>query len=80
MKRTQWRGCKKNSFELIPPDGAEIIRVSIAGRSLDEQAALVNAVVHAYVNEVRDLERHGRSNRLSQLTQLKTRYDETLAG
>ncbi|GAB6188069.1 polysaccharide biosynthesis tyrosine autokinase [Thermopirellula anaerolimosa] len=52
------------------PGNAELMQVSIATEKGDEAAALVNAIVDAYMEEVVEVEQNERRNRLGELDQL----------
>ncbi len=52
------------------PGDAELMQVSVTSEKGDEAAALVNAIVDAYMEEVVDVEQNERRNRLGELDQL----------
>lgn len=52
------------------PGNAELMQVSVTSEKGDEAAALVNAIVDAYMEEVVDVEQNERRNRLGELDQL----------
>ena len=54
----------------FPGKNAGIMKVSATEPNADDAAAIVNAVVDAYMNEVVDADKQGRRDRLSQLQQI----------
>jgi capsular exopolysaccharide synthesis family protein len=59
--------------------GPELMRVALRGDNANEQALVVNAVVHAYLDEIVNKERVKRTFRLDQLKQYYSDYDDTLS-
>jgi capsular exopolysaccharide synthesis family protein len=58
------------------PGGAEIMSISMSGDSSSEVAALVNAVMDAYLHEVVEVEAHQERNKLDKLTEANERTIE----
>ncbi|HEV3340440.1 MAG TPA: AAA family ATPase [Pirellulales bacterium] len=58
------------------PGGAEIMSISMSGASSSEVAALVNAVMDAYIHEVVEVEAHQERNKLDKLTEANERTIE----
>jgi capsular exopolysaccharide synthesis family protein len=59
--------------------GPELMRVALRGDNADEQKLVVNAVVHAYLDEIVNKETVKRTHRLAQLKQYYSDYDDTLS-
>jgi capsular exopolysaccharide synthesis family protein len=60
------------------PGEAEVMQVSLSGENREEVAALVNAVVDAYMAEVVDVEQKQRQQRLDDLDRLYTDTESQL--
>lgn len=66
----------QNALQVSFPGDGEIMKVSLTGDDPQEAAALVNAVVDAYVVEVIDAERNRRNQRLSELDKVYVDKEE----
>ncbi|HWB10182.1 MAG TPA: polysaccharide biosynthesis tyrosine autokinase [Pirellulales bacterium] len=58
------------------PGGAEIMSISMSGANATEAAALVNAVMDAYIHEVVEVEAQQERNKLDKLTEANERTIE----
>jgi hypothetical protein len=71
----------EHSLVVTNPENTALLQIELAsgsGASNEDQAALMNAVVHAYLHEVVDFEHNKRSDRLAQLRSIKEHYAQML--
>ena len=71
----------EQNLETINLNGSELVQVSLSPRSGangKDQAAIINAIVSAYVEEVTDAEGKRQSNRHDTLKKIKQKYTEIL--
>ena len=72
-------GWLSKELKVLFPNKAEIMTVGFAGNDPDEAAALVNAVVKAYLSEVVEKERYARVERMARLEALSRREERGTA-
>jgi capsular exopolysaccharide synthesis family protein len=58
--------------------GPEILTISLDGDAPDEQTVIVNAVTHAFFDEVVNKEENHRMERLEKLEKIRSAYDQRL--
>jgi polysaccharide biosynthesis transport protein len=71
----------QQNLEAINLKESEVLQVSLranSGASTEDQAAVINAVVRAYMDEVADVDTKQRSDRLGKLKRIKKDYGEML--
>jgi hypothetical protein len=71
----------QESLEIINPNDTEVIEIAMApgpGPSDADQAAIVNAVAKAYMDEVVNIELRRRTEWLDRLKRIKEKYSELL--
>jgi hypothetical protein len=71
----------QQNLEVTNLKDTEILQVSLApgfGASGSDQAAIINAVVRAYINEVANVDVKRRTDRYNQLRKIKEQYAEIL--
>jgi len=61
------------------PNDAAVLRIGLSGKKPDELSVLVNAVTEAYLKEVVNRERNLKQERLNNLKELSTKYEQLLA-
>ncbi|MGO8691889.1 MAG: hypothetical protein ACLQLG_19890 [Thermoguttaceae bacterium] len=71
-------GWLAGQLRIDSPGDAEIVRVSLSGDDAEAAAALVNAVVHAYLEEVAGTEMEKRTKQLDRLDRLLAEKEEEL--
>ena len=71
-------GWLAGQLRIDSPGDAEIVRVSLSGDDVEAAVALVNAVVHACLEEVAGLEMEKRTKQLDQLDRLLAEKEEEL--
>jgi hypothetical protein len=71
----------QQNLQAVQLQDSELLQVSLAadcGASADDQAAIVNAVVNAYMDQVANVHSKDREARLKNLIELRQRYVEML--